>query len=50
MLNSSKGGKLLVLDEDIDEIKVISANVYNKDLINSIGQNYKHLRQESKAP
>ncbi len=50
MTTLPKGDELLVLDEDISEIKTISANVYNRNLINSIQYKYKHLRQESKAP
>ena len=44
------GDSLLTIDEDIEEISIISSDVYNVEMINSFGSTYKHLRQQSKAP
>ena len=41
---------LLIIDENIDDISIISADTYNVERINTIPSDYKHLRQKSKAP
>ena len=47
---NNTGDSLLTIDEDIEEISIISSDVYNVEMINSFGSTYKHLRQQSKAP
>lgn len=49
-MNNQKENMLLMIDDDISDVKEISVTEYNQTVINSIQFKYPHLRQSSKAP